>query len=209
VLKASLLGYQPSASLPYSRTGRLFMATVSKDPRMGMAGAGVAPHPIAAAIALLLMAILGAWKPMQVGSRGDSRRGGSKKIKGGRGLPMPFDIFTPVVTAWEILTFVESITRLSADEVWRQIKEKDGYERMRNCKDGNPSITPECAEAWREFERIRSQLLQKLNQLKSGKALIYPKLLETANELYQGGKDGIGYLKALAKVMKCFGCKGA
>jgi hypothetical protein len=199
-MQASLAVYQPSSFLPPTRIGQIWLASDSsnRDREMKMAMGGTSTHPIGVMLQLLFIAMFG----MAVSQRAQ------RPIR--LRLPKTPKVHTPalppVVRSWQqLILLAQSIAILTAEEVWRQIKYNDGYERMRDCKDRNPSVSPECAEAWKEFEKIRNQLLQRLNSLK-GRGQLHPKLVEAANELYQGGKDTIGYLKLLAKVQKCFGC---
>jgi hypothetical protein len=213
-MKATLLVYQPSTYLPASRTGRLCMASyLPNTRRIGRSVAkapvaGAVANPYTLAVALLLLAIFSFMRPTQkkVGTYKHS-----SPSKGKTAVPIPpAGILIPVVKAWEFLIFAEAVTRVTADALWRRIKNEDGYERLRQCKDLSPHVSPECAEAWKRFEYIRTQLLQRLNQLRGGGQVIYPKLAEAATVLYNGGayigRDCIGYVKALAEVRKCFKC---
>jgi hypothetical protein len=210
-MRASLSQYEPTAPAPsphrWDTITRPRITSLQRKDIIKGGGTLASPNPIAA-IALLLMAILALWRPANIGSGGGTNLGRSKRHIGYRHLALPFHLLAPVVTAWELLTFAEAVTRLTAEEVWRQIKFNDGYVRMRDCMNKNPASSPECAEAWRTFEKIRNQLLQKLNEIKSGRPGMYPNLVKSANDLYLGTKDSIGYLKALAAVSKCFNCAG-
>jgi hypothetical protein len=206
-MKATLLIYEPGASLPASRVPRLWMANLPSGQGMGMSGAGVSANPLGAAIAVLLLAIFAVFRPTKMGPKYHH----PKSSKSNHTVPLPpATILIPVVKAWEILIFAETVTKVTADALWRRIKYDDDYERMRRCKDLNPRVSPKCAEAWKEFEEIRNKLLQRLNQIKSGGQVIYPNLMAGADALYNGGmvagRECIGYLKALAEVQKCFGC---
>jgi len=204
-MKATMLLYEPNLHLPPSRMGQIWLTNVSPSGGSKWAGAGVGANPLGAAIALLLIAILSMWRPTKVGPR----YGRGKPSKASHPVPVPpAAILIPVVTAWELLSFAEAVTTVTAAEVWRQIKYKDDYDRLRDCKDRNTHHSSECAEAWKTFDKIRNQLLQRLNSIQTGKQSMYPNLVKAANDLYLGGKDGIGYLKALAAVKKCFDCAG-
>lgn len=207
-IKATLMAYEPGASLPTSRIPRLWMARIPTSQEQGLSGAAVGANPLSGAIAVLLLAIFSVMRPTQKKWPSHRHSKSSKATHPGPGLNPA--VLIPVVKAWEFLIFAEVVTKATADAIWRKIKYEDDYERLRRCKDRNPRVSPECAEAWKQFDEIRTKLLQRLYSLSRGGQVAYPSLVDAINTLLNGGTiagvEGIGYIKALLAVQKCFNC---